>query len=89
MKKIKNMDVEWSYTGNDGPEHWHTLCDWFAEGAKFAYQSPIALEKESAETVNSQITFHYKKEEFTEKEFKNTFHFVPPNTECLKMLRII
>ena len=53
MKKIKNMDVEWSYTGNDGPEHWHTLCDWFAEGAKFAYQSPIALEKESAETINS------------------------------------
>ncbi|MDU6315917.1 MAG: carbonic anhydrase family protein, partial [Enterococcus faecalis] len=85
MKKIKNMDVEWSYTGNDGPEHWHTLCDWFAEGAKFAYQSPIALEKESAETVNSQITFHYKKEEFTEKEFKNTFHFVPPNTESYVM----
>ena len=47
MKKIKNMDVEWSYTGNDGPEHWHTLCDWFAEGAKFAYQSPIALENET------------------------------------------
>ncbi|WP_170965639.1 carbonic anhydrase family protein, partial [Enterococcus faecalis] len=85
MKKIKNMDVEWSYTGNDGPEHWHMLCDWFAEGAKFAYQSPIALEKESAETINSQITFHYKKEEFTEKEFKNTFHFVPPNTESYVM----
>ena len=52
MKKIKNMDVEWSYTGNDGPEHWHTLCDWFAEGAKFAYQSPIALEKESSPYAN-------------------------------------
>lgn len=67
------MDVEWSYTGNDGPEHWHTLCDWFAEGAKFAYQSPIALEKESAETVNSQITFHYKKKNSLKRNSKIRF----------------
>lgn len=54
-------------------EHWHTLCDWFAEGAKFAYQSPIALEKESAETINSQITFHYKKKNSLKRNSKIRF----------------
>lgn len=83
MKKIKNMDVEWSYTGANGPEHWHTLCDWFAEGAKFSYQSPIALFSEEVADGEpiEPIEFHYHTEEFTEKEFKNTFHFVPVNTE--------
>ncbi|MGC6769936.1 carbonic anhydrase family protein [Enterococcus sp. LJL51] len=85
MKNIRNMDVEWSYSGERGPEHWGTLCDWFAEGAAFPDQSPIRL---SVDSINEKkligsdsITFHYKKEVFTEKEFKNTMHFVPPNTE--------
>jgi carbonic anhydrase len=83
MKKIRNMDVEWGYTGERGPEHWHTLCDWFSLGAKYPYQSPINLSKELIQGISKkrEITFCYKREEFTEKEFKNTFHFVPPNTE--------
>jgi carbonic anhydrase len=83
MKKIRNMDVEWGYTGEKGPEHWHTLCDWFSLGAKYPYQSPINLSKKLIQGISKEreITFCYKREEFTEKEFKNTFHFVPPNTE--------
>ncbi|WP_207694955.1 carbonic anhydrase [Enterococcus sp. DIV0212c] len=83
MKNIRNMDVEWGYTGELGPEHWHTLCDWFSTGAKYPYQSPVNLSKELSNggTTDRAIAFHYKTEEFTEKEFKNTFHFVPPNTE--------
>ncbi|MDA9470405.1 carbonic anhydrase family protein [Enterococcus sp. 5H] len=83
MKNIRNMDVEWGYTGDRGPEHWHTLCDWFSQGAKYPYQSPVNLSKEAtmSEPESRAITFCYKTEEFTEKEFKNTFHFVPPNTE--------
>lgn len=83
MKKIRNMDVEWGYTGDLGPENWHTLCDWFATGAKYPYQSPINLSKDLAgqSTAARNIEICYTKEEFTEKEFKNTFHFVPPNTE--------
>lgn len=77
------MDVEWDYSSERGPEKWHTLCDWFAEGAKFPFQSPINLSKAQSEQLakTQKIDFHYKKETFTEKEFKNTFHFVPPNTE--------
>lgn len=83
QSKIKNMDVEWDYGSERGPEKWHTLCDWFALGAKYPYQSPINLSEALVDktTADHQITFHYKKEEFTEKEFKNTFHFIPPNTE--------
>lgn len=86
MKKrnIRNMDVEWSYSGDRGPEHWHSLCDWFAQGAAFPDQSPIALTNTSTciqRTLNESISFHYQEEKFSEKEFKNTIHFVPPNTE--------
>lgn len=81
MKK-RNMDVEWSYSGKNGPEFWHTLCDWYAEGAQFPYQSPIALSKTYTQThEKDQLVFHYVREQFTEKEFKNTIHFVPFNTE--------
>lgn len=84
-KKLKrNMDVEWSYEGANGPENWHTLCDWFAKGATFPMQSPINLvhaEISQKNVVSEQLTFHYKSELFTEKEFKNTIHFVPFNTE--------
>lgn len=83
MKNIRNMDVEWGYTGDRGPEQWHTLCDWFATGAKYPYQSPIDLSKRfvTGSVNQKELVFYYKNEEFTEKEFKNTFHFVPPNTE--------
>lgn len=81
MKKQKNMDVEWHYSGNLGPEHWHELCDWFNEAAQFPLQSPIALNTTEAkfhkETGYVPLEIHYQKETFTEKEFKNTFHFVP------------
>lgn len=81
VKKIKrNMDVEWGYEGERGPEHWHELCDWFSEGAKYPYQSPISLSHNEQLIKNSeqaQLFFHYQKERFTEKEFKNTMHFVP------------
>ncbi|MGX7143107.1 carbonic anhydrase family protein [Enterococcus saccharolyticus] len=76
------MDVEWSYSGANGPEHWHTLCDWYAEGAKYPYQSPIHLVHGDTQAIGDEVlSFHYKKEKFTEKEFKNTIHFVPYNTE--------
>lgn len=78
----RNMDVEWGYEGKTGPEHWHELCDWYADGAKFPLQSPIALVKD--ETVSdpsyTPVKFHYQAEDFTEKEFKNTIHFVPFDT---------
>lgn len=78
----RNMDVEWSYSGSNGPEYWHTLCDWYADGAKFPYQSPIhLLHNHTKEIGDERLEFHYKKEQFTEKEFKNTIHFVPYNTE--------
>jgi carbonic anhydrase len=74
MKKIRNMDVEWGYTGDLGPENWHTLCDWFATGAKYPYQSPINLSKDLAgqSTAARNIEICYTKEE-SEKEFKNLF----------------
>lgn len=84
-KQIKrNMDVEWSYEGQTGPEHWHELCDWFAKGAQYPYQSPISLSHGNHVIKNSeqaQLFFHYQTERFTEKEFKNTIHFVPYSHE--------
>ena len=82
MKKIKNMDVEWGYSGTRGPEHWHELCDWFKEGASYPYQSPIPLhhQKIDASAIN-ELAFFYEREHFTEKEFKNTLHFVPYDTK--------
>lgn len=79
----RNMDVPWSYSGENGPNYWHTLCDWYAEGARYPYQSPIALEHGASEPLvvvegtEKGLTFHYQQERFTEKEFKNTIHFVP------------
>lgn len=75
----RNMDVVWSYEGADGPEHWHELCDWFGYGALYPYQSPIALNQEdSVSEVDYQApVFHYQTEGFTDKEFKNTIHYLP------------
>ncbi|KAF1302500.1 MULTISPECIES: carbonic anhydrase family protein [Enterococcus] len=74
----RNMDVPWSYQGENGPEYWHTLCDWYQEGAEFPFQSPISLVRsETQQKGIKPISFHYQKERFTEKEFKNTIHFVP------------
>lgn len=77
----RNMDVPWSYQGENGPEHWHTLCDWYREGAEFAYQSPIHLRHEGAvsgkQAAFESLHFSYRTERFTEKEFKNTIHFIP------------
>lgn len=74
----RNMDVPWSYEGENGPEYWHTLCDWYAEGAKFPLQSPIHLQySEAQKESGKKLIFHYQEERFTEKEFKNTIHFVP------------
>lgn len=83
MKKIKNMDVEWGYSGDRGPANWHTLCDWYAEGAEYPFQSPIALSAGivDQETNYQPLEIHYQKETFTEKEFKNTIHFVPFDTK--------
>ena len=68
----KNMDVEWGYTGERGPEHWAELCDWFAKGAAFELQSPIPLTTcEPAKDQSDTIAFHYQKQRFTDKEFKN------------------
>ena len=74
----KNMDVEWGYSGERGPEHWAGLCDWFAKGAEFEWQSPIPLVtcEESSDTKET-LSFHYQKQRFTDKEFKNTIHLVP------------
>lgn len=72
------MDVEWGYTGERGPEHWAELCDWFAKGAAFELQSPIPLTTcEPAKDQSDTIAFHYQKQRFTDKEFKNTIHLVP------------
>lgn len=75
----RNLDVPWSYTGSNGPQYWHTLCDWYAEGADYAYQSPIAINSDETlvGTEKHRLTFSYQVEKFTEKEFKNTIHFVP------------
>lgn len=77
----RNMDVPWSYTGDNGPEYWHTLCDWYAEGARYPYQSPIALAHDEAQMLmadkDNGLSFTYREERFTEKEFKNTIHFIP------------
>lgn len=78
----RNMDVPWSYSGENGPKYWHTLCDWYAEGAAFPLQSPISLHhKEGIKATSQGIEFHYERENFTDKEFKNTIHFVPFNTQ--------
>lgn len=75
----RNMDVEWSYKGENGPDYWHTLCDWFKKGAEFPLQSPISLTKADAVSSESYQAprFFYQNQLFTEKEFKNTIHFVP------------
>lgn len=78
----KNMDVKWGYTGETGPEHWADLCDWFKKGAEFPLQSPIALTTATADSPLTEgkeapITFHYQRQRFTDKEFKNTIHLVP------------
>lgn len=72
------MDVEWGYSGERGPEHWAELCDWFAQGAAFELQSPISLTTcKEVENPKETIAFHYEKQRFTDKEFKNTIHLVP------------
>ncbi|OFI49663.1 carbonic anhydrase [Floricoccus tropicus] len=79
----RNMDVEWNYTGDLGPENWHNLCDWYSEGAKYPYQSPISLNVKDCDSlpIEEELSIHHLRERFTEKEFKNTIHFVPYNTE--------
>ena len=78
MDLKKNMDVEWGYSGDRGPEHWAELCDWFAKGAAFSLQSPIQLTtcEETGESSET-LSFHYERQRFTDKEFKNTIHLVP------------
>ena len=72
------MDVEWGYSGDKGPENWASLCDWFARGAEFPLQSPIHLTKgEETKIEGDTLSFHYQKQRFTDKEFKNTIHLVP------------
>ncbi|WP_242589877.1 carbonic anhydrase family protein [Enterococcus sp. DIV0660C] len=74
----KNMDVEWGYSGERGPENWASLCDWFAKGAEFSLQSPIPLVTcQEVSDVKETISFHYQCQKFTDKEFKNTIHLVP------------
>ena len=75
----QNLEVYWDYSGNTGPECWHLLCDRFKKGAEFAYQSPIHLKKQETIAIptSEKIQFFYQKQKFTEKEFKNTIHFVP------------
>jgi Carbonic anhydrase len=76
----RNMDVFWNYEGLTGPNHWHELCEWYADGAKFPLQSPIALAKKLSFTSSDLLTLNYVSEKFTEKEFKNTIHFLPYDT---------
>ncbi len=66
------------YSGDRGPEHWAELCDWFAKGAAFSLQSPIQLTtcEETGESSET-LSFHYERQRFTDKEFKNTIHLVP------------
>ena len=64
------MELFWE----NGPEYWHTLCDWYAEGAKFPLQSPIALyHDDTEEPVDEDLSFHYHRERFTEKNLKIRF----------------
>lgn len=77
----RNLDVAWNYeeNGEIGPERWHLLCDRFKPGGEYPFQSPIHLQKNASLILpdKEQLTIHYQKQKFTEKEFKNTIHFVP------------
>lgn len=76
----RNLDVPWNYEDGDiGPANWHLLCERFKPGGLFPLQSPIKLKKAMTEPILKEecIQIHYQKQKFTEKEFKNTIHFVP------------
>jgi carbonic anhydrase len=80
----ENMKFPWKYDGVNGPEHWGDLCGEFAAAEHFPLQSPIKMNHDEAlikEKGTCTLSFQYEKQLFTEKEFKNTFHFIPIDLE--------
>lgn len=69
----KNMDVEWGYSGDKGPENWASLCDWFARcGISIAVAYSFD-QGEETKIEGDTLSFHYQKQRFTDKEFKTRF----------------
>lgn len=77
------MTVNWGYTGDRGPEHWHTLSERFACGLDFEWQSPIGLSRELITQTDKidKLDFHYQEEVFVEETFNNSFHLIPPEKQ--------
>ncbi|BDP53534.1 hypothetical protein EfmJHP35_14580 [Enterococcus faecium] len=74
----KNMDRRRGYSGDKFRQWFASLCDWFARRSIFPLQSPIHLTKgEETKIEGDTLSFHYQKQRFTDKEFKNTIHLVP------------
>lgn len=66
----------WSYTGNDGPEHWGELSPAFASCQSGKNQSPVDLADGSATALN-RTAFRYTPTDYTVENNGHTIQATP------------
>lgn len=77
---VEPVEVEWSYEGETGPEHWGSLTPAYAACSEGMKQSPIAIRRLEARTVDlADITLDYHE---THLNLVNTGHTVQMNYDA-------
>ncbi|MGF1491320.1 MAG: carbonic anhydrase [Microcoleaceae cyanobacterium] len=71
--------VEWSYTGNTGPDKWGELSEEFKLCGSGQSQSPINIEENNAALRTDSFGFDYK---YTPLEILNNGHTIQLNYEA-------
>ena len=76
---------DWSYTGNDSPEHWGDLSPVYAACRSGKNQSPVNLSAATA-TAGNSAEFHYDPLDYTVENNGHTIQATPAqNPQALKL----